>query len=105
MPRKSDLFKIKNCGKYPDNLPKPKGPFRLLEGSEYEEARAAANTVNRAIHEADPLLNGKQIHEIQPVKFGGSPTDPSNKIPLTPSEHAKATTWWRRLQREFEQDK
>ena len=91
-------FKIKNWRDYPGYLPKPKGPFRLLQNGEYEEAREEANKVNRAIHAANPQLVGKQIHEIKPVKFGGSPTEPSNKIPLTPSEHAKATTWWRRLQ-------
>jgi hypothetical protein len=35
------------------------------------------------------------------VKFGGSPTDPLNKIPLTPAEHAPATTWWNQLQRDL----
>lgn len=91
-------FKITNWNNYPKNIPKPKGPFRIVTGSEYEAARKAANNANRAMHKADPLLKGKQIHEIQPVKFGGSPTDPANKIPLTPAEHAKATTWWRRTQ-------
>jgi hypothetical protein len=27
------------------------------------------------------------IHEIQPVKFGGSPTDPANKMLLPAAEH------------------
>jgi hypothetical protein len=71
----------------------------LLEGDEYATARAAANQANRAMHAADPTLDGLQIHEIQPVKFGGSPTDPLNKIPLTPAVHARATTWWNQLQR------
>ncbi|MGK9123893.1 hypothetical protein M1D52_07220 [Olivibacter sp. SA151] len=39
-------------------------------------------------------LKGFQIHEINSVKFGGSPTDLSNKILLTPSEHAKYTNFW-----------
>jgi len=42
---------------------------------------------------------GLQIHGIQPVKFGGSPVDPSNKIALDPLEHAKYTVWRNRLQR------
>ncbi|UZQ52274.1 HNH endonuclease signature motif containing protein [Clostridium kluyveri] len=42
-----------------------------------------------------------QIHEVHPVKFGGSPTDISNKIPLTPKEHAQYTTWWNRLLKEL----
>lgn len=64
-------FSIANWSSYPANLPKPTGPFRLLEGSEYNAARAAANNANRAIHQADPSLRGLQLHEIQPVKFGG----------------------------------
>jgi hypothetical protein len=63
------------------------------------EARAEANAANRALHQADPFLNGLQLHEIQPVKFGGSPTDPLNKIPLTLQQHSPATTWWNQLQR------
>jgi len=45
---------------------------------------------------------GKQIHEIHPVKFGGSPTDPANKIALTPAEHAKYTTFWNRLMKDLQ---
>jgi RHS repeat-associated protein len=94
-------FSIIDWRGYPEGLPKPDGPFRLLEGAEYTEARAAANSANRQMHAADPALNGMQIHEIQPVKFGGSPTDPANKVPLPPAEHAPATTWWNRLQRDL----
>lgn len=74
----------------------------MIDGDEYDTARSAANQANRALHSADPSLKGMQIHEIQPVKFDGNPTDIANKIPLTPSEHAKATTWWRMLQRKLE---
>jgi hypothetical protein len=87
---------------YPANLPKPTGPFRLLEGAEYDAARTAANQANRAMHQADTALRGLQLHEIQPVKFGGSPTDPLNKVPLTPQQHSPATTWWNQLQRSLE---
>ncbi len=90
-------FSISDWNGYPQGLPKPEGPFRLVEGGEYDAARDAANQANRAIHEADPTLAGKQIHEIQPVKFGGSPTSPGNKVALTPQQHAPATTWWNRL--------
>lgn len=94
-------FSITDWTGYPEGLPKPDGPFQLLEGDEYSAARAAANQANRAIHAADPTLNGLQIHEIQPVKFGGNPTDPVNKIPLPPGEHAPATRWWNQLQRDL----
>lgn len=68
-------FSIISWKGYPKKGPKPKGPFRLLSGKEYERARAAANKENKAIHKANPSLKGKQIHEIHPVKFGGSATD------------------------------
>ncbi|MGP8199718.1 MAG: hypothetical protein ACLQU4_09480, partial [Limisphaerales bacterium] len=92
-------FSIVDWTGYPANVPKPTGPFNLLEGAEYDAARAEANAANRALHQADPSLDGLQLHEIQPVKFGGSPTDPLNKIPLTPQQHAPVTTWWNQLQR------
>ena len=93
-------FSISDWGAYPSDLSRPTGPFKLVNGDEYDMARAAANSANRALREADPATYaGKQIHEIQPVKFGGSPIDPQNKIALTPSEHAAATTWWNQLLR------
>ncbi|HXI69558.1 MAG TPA: RHS repeat-associated core domain-containing protein [Verrucomicrobiae bacterium] len=96
-------FSIVDWSDYPANVPKPTGSFNLLEGAEYDAARTEANAANRAMHQADPSLNGLQLHEIQPVKFGGSPTDPLNKIPLTPQQHAPVTTWWNQLQRDITQ--
>ena len=94
-------FSIIDWSRYPTvgNVPQPAGPFRLLEGAEYDAARSSANAANRAIHQADPSLAGQQIHEVQPVKFGGNPTDPANKIPLSPTEHAPYTNWWNQLLR------
>lgn len=93
-------FSITNWSEYPSDLPQPTGPFRLLNGEGYDAARAAANNANRALRDADPTAYiGKEIHEIHPIKFGGSPTDPANKIALTPPQHISATTWWARLQR------
>jgi len=89
---------------YPEGVPRPQGPFRLLEGAEYDAARKAANKANQAIRKADPAsLAGKEIHEIQPVKFGGSPTDPANKIPLPRDLHRREVTpWWNRLMRSLQ---
>jgi hypothetical protein len=92
-------FSISNWDGYPAGAPKPGGPFRLVEGAEYDAARKAANNANSALHRADPSLKGLDIHEIQPVKFGGSPTDIANKVALSRTEHAKLTTWWNRMQR------
>jgi len=73
---------------FPD-IPKPDGPIKIkpLEGEEYENVRKEANTANRKIHEEHPEYDGMEIHEIIPVKQGGSPTDPENKVALTPERH------------------
>jgi hypothetical protein len=86
-------------------LTQPKGPFRLLTGTEYTEARAAANATNAAIRRQLPLWRsaGLEWHEITPVKFGGSPTDLANKIPLPLDFHKSVVTpWWKTLQRGIE---
>jgi hypothetical protein len=44
-----------------------------------------------------PYLKNLQIHEITPVKFGGSPTDPANKLFLPPELHAEYTNFWNAL--------
>jgi hypothetical protein len=97
--QRAEEFQIDDWTGYPDG-PRPEGPFRILEGDEYKTARDAANRANRAIHRADPSLADKQIHEVHPVKFNGDPVDPSNKVPVSPQEHAAYTTWWNRQLRE-----
>lgn len=93
-------FSVFNWKGYPEGGIKPTGPFRLLEGAEYTSARNLANSTNAAIRRANPeMFKGLQIHEIHPVKFGGSPTDLSNKIFLTPSQHAQYTNFWNALMR------
>ncbi len=84
---------------YPEGIPRPQGPFRVLEGAEYVAARKAANRANLAIRKADPgSLAGKEIHEIQPIKFGGSPIDSANKIRLPENIHKQQVTpWWKRF--------
>jgi hypothetical protein len=96
-------FSISDWTGYPSGLPRPKGPFKILKGAEYEAAREAANRTNAAFRAADPAqYAGKQIHEIHPVKFNGSPTDLGNKAALAPPEHAQYTTFWNRLLKELE---
>lgn len=93
-------FNIRDWTGYPDQIaPRPEGSIKLLEGDEYEAAREAANRANAKLHRQNPSLEGLEIHEIKPVKFGGSPTDPLNKIYLTPEDHAQLTNWWRALQK------
>ncbi len=92
-------FSIWDWEGYPEGIPKPRGPFRLIEGEEYAAARNAANNANRAIREeADLVGKGVNVHELTPVKFGGSPTDLSNKIILDASFHAsQVTPWWNKI--------
>ena len=100
---KPGTFSVRDWTGYPGGVPKPSGPFRLLTGAEYDAARKAANEANAAFRRADPAkYAGKQIHKIQPVKFGGSPTDPANKNALPFSQHHPLTTWWKRLQDSLE---
>jgi hypothetical protein len=93
-------FDLINWAKYPSWAPKPTGTLRVLAGAEYDAARKAANAANAALRRADPAAYaGKQIHEIIPVKFGGSPTDIANKIAVTPAQHAELTNFWNQLMR------
>jgi hypothetical protein len=100
--KKGGHFLIANWPDYLHTLSKPKGPFRLIKGKGYVSARRAANKENRAAHAANRSLSGKHIHEIHPIKFGGNPIDPTNKMPLDPSTHYKVSEWWARLKRAIE---
>jgi len=74
-----------------------------LQGDEYKQARKLGNSINSELHREFPeLLRGFQIHEINPIKFGGSPFNLSNKMILTRSEHTLYNTFWFRLQRSIE---
>jgi hypothetical protein len=80
-------FSVIDWTGYPASIPRPTGPLRVLTGEEYAAARALANETNAGIREANGLEgSGLHIHEIQPVKFGGSPTDMANKM-LLPADH------------------
>ena len=86
---------------YPKNIPRPKGPFRLIEGEEYAMARTQANRANRGLRERFDLVGkGIEIHEVIPVKFGGSATNINNKIILDATFHrTQVTPFWNNLQR------
>jgi RHS repeat-associated protein len=87
---------------YPEWAPKPTGQFTVRSGDDLETARETANTINRRLHiEAGDDLSGYHIHEILPVKFGGSPTDLENKIALPADMHYELNSWWYRLQRDL----
>lgn len=94
-------FSISDWTGYPAGVPKPQGPFRLVEGEEYNAARNAANKANAMIRQEQGLVGQPvDVHEINPVKFGGSPTDPANKVVLPRDVHRQQVTpWWNQLQK------
>lgn len=99
---KDGTFSVLKWDGYPAGGVKPSGTLRILDGAEYIDARNAANSTNAAIRKAVPeALKGLHIHEVKPVKFGGSPTDPSNKIYIPPAEHSKYTNFWNSLLRDI----
>ncbi len=102
-PFKEGSFSISDWTGYPDYVPRPKGPFRLLQGAEYEIARKTADRANRRIRSADPATyQDMHIHELHTVKFGGDHIDRANKMVLTPRQHYAVNDWWFRMQRELE---
>ncbi|OPZ92144.1 MAG: hypothetical protein BWY74_01737 [Firmicutes bacterium ADurb.Bin419] len=66
----------------------------------YYEAKKNCNIVNRQLRKNDPTIKGLQIHEIEPIKLGGNPTDISNKAFLPREKHAKVVVWWNKKIRE-----
>ena len=93
------LFSRIDWSGYPEGAQRPSGFYRVLDGEEYDIARKLANSTNSKIHRLNPELSGLQIHEIHPVKFGGSPDNIINKLFLTPEEHAKFTVFWNNIMR------
>ena len=86
-------FNIIDWKGYPDRVPKPQGPFRLVEGVEYDIARKAANTANNKMRKTNNLRGLLiDIHEVKPVKFGGSPINPGNKVILDRNLHRQQVT-------------
>ncbi|UPG88326.1 RHS repeat-associated core domain-containing protein [Luteibacter aegosomaticola] len=96
-------FSVVDWTGYPAGVAKPTGPMRLLAGTEYSTARAAANNANRSIRNLYGITSKDlQLHEIKPVKFGGSPADIENKVLLPRSIHeGQVTPWWNQLQRDL----
>jgi RHS repeat-associated protein len=104
-PSDPDAFNITDWSDYPTNgnVPQPKGPFKLLEGEEYDTAREAGNKGAKAYGDKYGVHRPEQSHHIHPIKFGGHPSDPDNLMPLhSPWPHQEYTNWWKQLQKELE---
>ena len=99
-------FIIKDWSDYPDDyvpVPDQNKVWTFLEGDEYNSARDSANIFNRNMRAADPYYanNGLEIHEIEPVKMGGSPTDINNKTAIQSQVHRRyVTPWWSKIRDE-----
>ncbi|NMR25099.1 hypothetical protein HH219_05985 [Pseudoalteromonas sp. NEC-BIFX-2020_015] len=95
-------FNIVDWKGYPNEVPKPNAPVRLIEGDEYKAARKTANAANRNIRQQNNLIGQSvDVHEVQPVKFGGSPTDAANKVILDRTLHRQQVTpFWNKLQKD-----
>lgn len=85
---------------YPSGVPKPSGPFRIVEGDEYEEARKRANAANKELHDEHPEWANREIHDVHPIKFGGDPEAPSNKFPLSHKKHQECSNFWNRVRKD-----
>jgi hypothetical protein len=48
---------------------------------------------------------GMEVHEIQPIVFGGDPRDRANKALLPTAEYAPVVMWWNRKYREVTQQR
>ncbi|MFN0011305.1 MAG: hypothetical protein ACKVS8_06640 [Phycisphaerales bacterium] len=94
-------FLIRDWNGYPGFVPQPNGPFRLLNGAEYEQARRAADGANAAMRKrVGQAAKGMEVHDIHPIKFGGNPTDPNNKMLLPVAQHREVSRWWNKVMRE-----
>lgn len=99
-------FIIKDWSDYPDDyvpVPDQNKVWTFLEGDEYNSARDSANIFNRNMRAADPYYanNGLEIHEIEPVKMGGSQTDINNKTAIQSQVHRRyVTPWWNKIRDE-----
>ncbi|TIW59858.1 MAG: hypothetical protein E5V48_16125 [Mesorhizobium sp.] len=96
----SGSFSMSDWADYPIAVvPKPEGPFIRLDGTEHKAARKAADKANRIIRRKRGLVGQPvDVHEVKPVKFGGSPTDASNKVILPREVHQQQVTpWWNKL--------
>jgi filamentous hemagglutinin len=88
---------------FPAGVPRPTGPINLLEGEAYDAAVLAKKAANQPLSRGFGLgPAGYDVHEIVPVKFGGSPTALSNKVGLPRTLHYEVTSWFKSLQQLIE---
>jgi len=75
--------------------------FHLIDGPQLSWALRISSNYNRAYREVIPKLKGLYVHEITPVKFGGDPKAPENKLVVGQEKHCELVVFWnRQLNRE-----
>jgi hypothetical protein len=77
-------------------LPRPSGPFRVLEGVEAEAAFARARLANRALLARYEELIGFELVEVHPVLLGGDPETIENKRAVDGETHRELVAFWAR---------
>jgi hypothetical protein len=101
---KPGSFSVIDWGTLPEHL-RPTGPLNLLQtgSDELVAAQRAKALANDALRSSLDLRGvPMDIHEIQPVKFGGSPTDLGNKTLVPRDFHQQVVTpFWNQLQRDI----
>jgi hypothetical protein len=67
---------------------------------EFLHALAEVDDDDGSLPQIEMSAVGKEVHEIHPIVFGGSPTDDKNKVLVTSEEHAELCVFWNRMYRE-----
>src|ERR671915_1815342 len=75
-------------------LPRPSGPFRVVEGVEAEAAFARARLANRALLARYEELIGSELVEVHPVLLGGDPETIENKRAVDGQTHRELVAFW-----------
>ena len=75
-------------------LPRPSGPFRVLEGVEAEAAFARARLADRALLARYEELIGFELVEVHPVLLGGDPETIENKRAVDGQTHQELVAFW-----------
>jgi hypothetical protein len=75
-------------------LPRPSGPFRVLEGVEAEAAFARARSANRTLLAQHQELIGFELVEVHPVLLGGEPETIENKRAVDGQTHRELVAFW-----------
>jgi hypothetical protein len=75
-------------------LPRPSGPFRVVEGAEAEAAFARARSANRALLARYQELVGFELVEVHPALLGGEPEAIENKRAVDGQTHRELVAFW-----------